>query len=164
MAACMASPCEPSVPVQQRRPRFIVRSCRLSVASSATGLLALDFGRGGAFVRAASPGCCSRGKLQALHAWGRAQSAASAGGRRGRRPCTSLGVPSSPLLPPRAGYRVKRDLLRPCNVRTGSSARHLLPGVGAGAGRASTEHLDARRVSCVRHVRLGWIPARAATS
>ncbi|PHT61173.1 hypothetical protein BC332_34924 [Capsicum chinense] len=65
----------------------------------------------------------------------------------------SLGVPSSPLLPPRAGYRVKRDLLQPCNVRMGSSARHLLPGVGAGVGRASTEHLDARRVSYVRHVR-----------
>ncbi|PHT26901.1 hypothetical protein CQW23_33494 [Capsicum baccatum] len=34
------------------------------------------FGRGGAFVRAASTGCCSRGKLQGLHACGRGQSAA----------------------------------------------------------------------------------------
>ncbi|KAF3612710.1 hypothetical protein FXO37_36687 [Capsicum annuum] len=76
----------------------------------------------------------------------------------------NLGVPSSPLLPPRAGYRVKRELLQPCNIRMGSRARHLFLGVGAGAGRASTEHLDARRVSCDRHVRLGWIPAQAATS
>ncbi|KAF3629085.1 hypothetical protein FXO37_29084 [Capsicum annuum] len=152
MAACMASPCEPSVPVYQRRPRFIVCSCRLSVASSTTGLLALDFGRGGAFVRAMSPACCSQCKPQALHACGQTQSPGAAR------------MPSSPLLPPRAGYRVKWDLLQPCNVRMGSSARHPLLGVGAGAGRASMEHLDARRVSCVRHVRLGWIPARAATS
>ncbi|KAF3660097.1 putative domain-containing protein-like [Capsicum annuum] len=76
---------------------------------------------------------------------------ASAGGRRGRRPCISLGVPSSPLLPQGAGYRVKRDLLQPCNVCMGSSARHILLSVGAGAGRVSTAYLDARRVSCVRH-------------
>ncbi|PHT97204.1 hypothetical protein BC332_33868 [Capsicum chinense] len=45
-----------------------------------------------------------------------------------------------------AGYRVKRDLLQPCNVRMGSSAWHLLLGVGAGARRASMEYSDVRRL------------------
>ncbi|KAK4354403.1 hypothetical protein RND71_026597 [Anisodus tanguticus] len=39
-----------------------------------------------------------------------------------------------------------------------------MPGVGVVVRRAATEHLDVRRVSGVRHVWLGWIPARAATS
>lgn len=39
-----------------------------------------------------------------------------------------------------------------------------MPGVGAVVWRASTKHSDARRTSGVRHVWLGWIPARAATS
>ncbi|KAF3660098.1 hypothetical protein FXO37_13674 [Capsicum annuum] len=42
---------------------------------------------------------------------------------------------------------------KPCNVRMGSNARHILLSIGAGAGRALTEHLDARRVSYVQYVR-----------
>ncbi|KAK4357758.1 hypothetical protein RND71_023368 [Anisodus tanguticus] len=39
-----------------------------------------------------------------------------------------------------------------------------MPGVGVVVRRAMTEHLDARRMSGVRRVWLGWIPRRATTS
>ncbi|KAK4357746.1 hypothetical protein RND71_023356 [Anisodus tanguticus] len=40
----------------------------------------------------------------------------------------------------------------------------MMPGVGVGVRRATTEHLDVRHMCGVRRVWLGWIPARAATS
>ncbi|MCF8701871.1 hypothetical protein L3055_10835 [Corynebacterium sp. MC-02] len=55
-------------------------------------------------------------------------------------------------------------MLWPCNDGTGFGARHPMLGVGVGVERASTKHSDARRMSGVRRVRSGWIPARAATS
>ncbi|PHT97446.1 hypothetical protein BC332_33629 [Capsicum chinense] len=85
------------------------------------------------------------GNLQGLHAWVRAKSTASTGGRRGWCPYTSLNALSTPLLPPVVGYYVKWDLFQPCNIRMGSNAQYLLLGFGAGDGRASTEHLDSRR-------------------
>ncbi|KAF3631321.1 hypothetical protein FXO37_28029 [Capsicum annuum] len=74
-------------------------------------VLAFDFGRGGAFVSATSSRCCSRGKLQALHVWGRAESTSSTGDQRGGLSCISFGAASSPLLPLKMGYRVKKDFL-----------------------------------------------------
>lgn len=60
------------------------------------------------------------------------------------------------------GYRVKQDLLWPCNVCKGKILWHILLGVGADAGHASMEHLNTWRMSYVWHMRLGWIVARAA--
>lgn len=99
MEVCMASMYDLLIPVKLHQSHFIMRLCWLSVMLSMTWLLAFDFTHSSAFVHAVSNGWCSRGRLQAVHAWDLAESASSINERHGRHSYTSLDMPLSLLLP-----------------------------------------------------------------